>query len=160
MTALLREWILGIVAVSLLSSFALSLAGEAPSRRVIRLMSAFALLLAVVLPLKGVDAGTFRTSLAEYERAYHRETESVTASSDELLCELTGETLKAYVEKRAEALGVSCEAEVSVILCGGYARPVSCTLVPQAEITQAEADALCGEIAAALEIDEVYVTGR
>ena len=95
MTQLLCEWILGIVAVSLLSSFALSLAGEAPSRRVIRLMSAFALLLAVVLPLKGVDAGAFRTSLAAYERAYQRETESVTASSDELLCELTGETLKA-----------------------------------------------------------------
>lgn len=160
MTQLLREWILGIVAVSLLSSFALSLAGEAPSRRVIRLMSAFALLLAVVLPLKGVDAGAFRASLAAYERAYQRETESVTASSDELLCELTGETLKAYVEKRAEALGVPCEAEVSVVLQDGYARPVACTLVPDAEISRAAADALRGEIAAALDIDEVYVTGR
>ena len=51
-TQLLCEWILGIVAVSLLRLSRL-LAGEAPSRRVIRLMSAFALLLAVVLPIKG-----------------------------------------------------------------------------------------------------------
>lgn len=159
MTELVREWILGIVAVSLLSSFALSLAGEAPSRRIIRLMSALALLLAVILPLKGVDAGTFRASLAAYEGAYHRETERAAASSDELLCELTGETLKTYVEKRAETLGIPCEAEVSVALQDGYAKPVACTLMPYAEISRSDADALCGEISEALDIDEVYVTG-
>ena len=40
MTAFLREWILGIVAESLISAFAMSLAGEASARRVIRLISA------------------------------------------------------------------------------------------------------------------------
>ncbi len=160
MTELLREWILGIVAVSLLSSFALSLAGEAPARRVIRLMSAFALLLAVVLPLKGVDAKMFQASFAEYERLYERETAGVAASSDELLCELTRETLAEYVETLAAAQDIPCTAQVDVTLRDGYALPLSCTVEATAEISQSDADALRAEIAAALDIDEVHVTGR
>ncbi len=160
MTELLREWILGIVAVSLLSSFSLSLAGEAPSRRIIRLMSALALLLVVVLPLKGVDLRELHTSLSAYERTYQQEAEAVSALSEELLYDLTEETLASYVKEQAAAHGIVCEAKVTVERQDGYVRPVACTVEVTGEISEAACSALREELMAALAIEEVNVTGR
>lgn len=160
MTVLFREWILGITAVSMLSSFAQSLAGEASAGKVIRLISAFALFLAVVLPLKSTDISVFQTSFAEYERSYEREAEHMTASSNELLCGLTKESLEEYVGKLAAARGISCTAEIEVSLSDGYALPISCTVTFEEEISRSEIEALCAEIASALSIEEVNVTGR
>lgn len=160
MTELLREWILGIVAVSLLSSFVLSLVGEASSRRVIRLMSAFALILAVVLPLKGMDLRELHTTMAAYEETYRKEVEDVSALSDALLYDLTGETLASYVEKQAAARGIACEANVVVERQEGYVSPVSCTLVVATGISEAECAALRDDMIAALGTEKVYITGR
>ena len=160
MTALLRDWILGIVAISLLSSFALSLAGDAPARRVIRLISAFALLLAVILPLKGVDVEMLRTSFSAYTRAYEREVENTAVLSNEFLCDLTGESLAEYVVSLASARDISCTAQVETALYDGYALPVSCTVTIETEIEQSDIEALREEIASALHIDQVSIVRR
>ena len=160
MTAFLREWILGIVAVSLISAFAMSLAGEASARRVIRLISALALLLAVLLPLKGVDESLWKAPFAEYERIYERKAGKTTESAGELMCELTSETLEEYVVELAASREIACTAEVSVELCEGYAQPSSCTIFVETEADAAQLDAFCEALASTLAIDEVYVTGR
>lgn len=160
MTALLREWILGIVAVSLLSACAQTLAGAASAKRVIGLISAFALFLTVALPLQRVDMAVFRTSFAQYERAYARSAQDAAAASEQLLCELAKESLAEYVTGLASARHIPCSVRVEVAQTGDGPLPSACTLTPEREISSAEAEALRAEIIAALGTENVSVRGR
>ncbi len=160
MTAILREWILGIVAVSLLAAFAQSLAGSSPSRRVIRLMTALLLLTAILRPLRALEPDLFRASLDGYARDYRRASDYTSDRSGELLCRTAEASLAAWAEERAAALGVRCTVQVVTELREGAPWPVSCTVTAESMPDPATAETLRRELSAGLGIETVSVTGR
>ena len=157
MTALLREWVLGIVAVSLLSSFAQSLTEGMPSRRVVRVISALLLLLVILRPMARLQGSDLEDMLADYSGALARETVYTEAASDEILRQTTESALNAWAEARAAARGISCRAEVRTEARDGAAYPVACVLTLAEPLPPAEAEALAREIAAGLGIAAVTI---
>lgn len=160
MTALLREWVLGIVAVSLLSAVAGTLAGDAKSGRILRLISALALFLTVALPLR--DAGGFRPDLAFHEARlrYDDERTAAAAHTDELLRDVTGEALAAYARQRAAAYGIECEARFALTVRDGAAWPERCTIVAEKNADAQGLEALRRELMEAFALKEIEIVGR
>jgi hypothetical protein len=152
MLTLLRQWILSITAVGLLSAFALTLAGDTPGRKVVRLVSALALILAVLLPLSGKSADELFAARS-YAAQYSAAAEDAVAAAGELTLELTAQSLSDYIEELAARKGFDCTADVEVIMQDGAARAVAC------ELTGDVTDELRREIAAALNVDTQNVTG-
>lgn len=159
MTELLRNWVLGITAASLLCAAAEAMTKDAPGRQAVRLVSALALLLSVVLPLRGYRSGDLTALFDAYDLELRRETAHGEARTDELLCRVTGESLGQWVEAQAAARGIGCRAQVGTVLREGGAVPVSCVITTDPGTDGAAAAALAREIAAALGIGTVTVRG-
>ena len=127
----LRQWLLGVIACALLVSMIEQLCPEGSVRRAARFTGALLLLLAMLrLPtaLQPEAAGVpgYREAVARLERELGR-------TSENALSEGIARGLEAYIEDKADAMGVSVRAEAEtaagvperVTLRGDYSAALS-----------------------------------
>ncbi len=114
MTALVRQWLLGVTAAALVLALAETLAPEGGAKRVCRLAGGLALLLAAVGPVTGVLDGSALTQAVEGWRdrsqSYELELEE---QRDTLYLAIIEEDTAAYVMDKAREFGFECAAEVT-----------------------------------------------
>lgn len=143
---LFRSWLLGVVACAVLVSVAEQLTQGGALRRVVRFAGGMLLMLALLRPLlqqtvllpEG-DFSAYRDAVAELEEALSR------AQYDALAADISDRT-RAYIEDKADELGLSVRAAVETETVDGVPLPVSVTLYG------AESDALSAWIARELGI--------
>ena len=128
MIELLREWIMGIVIISILSAIAVALAGESPSVRIIRMISAAGLLLATVWPLKRFNTDDFLRELYSYGSGYTVAARDAVAAAGQMTCDITAQSLERYIKSLAGERGIECDVKISAVYADGIAVPVKCVL--------------------------------
>lgn len=123
MTELIREWIIGVTAVSLLTAAAKAFAEGTPGEKVIRLAGSVALLLALILPLRGL-----RIDITGEYRAYMSASGLAEAGdgAGELLCSALERELSAAVAAEASRRGLAVRAFVDCDYSEGAAVPQAC----------------------------------
>jgi len=114
MTALVRQWLLGVTAAALVLALAESLAPEGGAKRVCRLAGGLALLLAAVGPVAGWLDGSALAQAVEGWRdrsqSYELELEE---QRDAFYLAIIEEDTAAYVMDKARGFGLECSAEVT-----------------------------------------------
>ena len=114
MTELVRQWLLGVACTALILAVAESLAPDGNVKKVCRLAGGLALMLAAVGPLLRLEAGALADALEGY-RAQVRSYEETLKEQNNLFYQtIIEENTAAYIADKAEKMGISCQAEVTI----------------------------------------------
>ncbi len=109
--SILRNWLLGVTAAALAVSLAQALTPDGAVKKVGRLVGGLVLLLAVTRPLMALDPAALAVTAAAYTIPG---AEEAGAGGEEVLKTLIAQKAGAYIVDKGRALGLACEAEVTV----------------------------------------------
>ena len=153
------QWLTGITCAALIAALAERLTPQGPVRRIVGLTCGLVLLtvlLAPILPLRGdALAGAlteYRLELEDYRQALEGESQAAMKSIIEEQC-------AAYIQDKADGLGVSCAAEVETELTEeGWPMPRRVTV--SGPLTQGQLEELAALIEAELAVpaeEQTYI---
>lgn len=111
-----RQWLLGVTAAAMLNALAQSMMPKGSVQRIGTLTGGLVLLLAVLQPIGGLDAGALREAFSPYLRdaeLYGKVPETGQAS---FLKSIIEEECAAYIQDKAGEMGIECRVTV---VCGG-----------------------------------------
>ena len=114
MTELVRQWLLGVACTALLMAVADSLAPAGSVKKVCRMAGRLALLLAAVGPLLRLDIGVLDNMLEEYRTAVRSYEKTLEEQNNLFYQTIIEEETAAYIVDKAEEMGISCQAEVTL----------------------------------------------
>ena len=114
MTGVVRQWLMGVTCTALVIAAADSLAPEGSVKRVCRMAGGLALLLAAVSPLIRLDSGILFNALEEHQALLQSYEETLEEQSNLLYQTIIAENAAAYIVDKAEEMGISCRAEVTL----------------------------------------------
>ena len=107
-----REWLTGLVAVSLLLAAAQTLLPEGSVRRIFSFTGGLVLLLVLLRPLLGADLEGLSPDLAGYQAAVEVRREELEEAGKTELAALIEARTAAYISDKADALGLAVTARV------------------------------------------------
>lgn len=113
MTELLRSWIMGLCAASVITAFAQTIAPAGPVKKVLRLICGLVLTLVLIAPLGELDMESYALSLAAYRSRAAALTEDLAENEKRLDRLYIEEGTAAYILDEAHALGLEGRVEVS-----------------------------------------------
>ena len=145
------QWLTGITCAALIAALAERLTPPGPVRRVGRFTTGLVLLLAMLAPLPPLRGADLTRALAEYRlelEQYRLELEGETGEAMKTIIE---EQCAAYIQDKADGLGVSCAAEVETELTEeGWPMPRRVTV--SGPLTQGQLEELAALIEAELAV--------
>ena len=151
----LRSWLLGVVACAVLVSLAGQLTDGGTMKKIVRFAGGMLLMLAMLRPLLRLDLAVLDVDLASYREAVAQlELELTQRQEDALSTRIAAQT-GAYIEDKADELGLSVRAAVRTEEVDGVPLPVSVTLC--GEENAALADCIERELGIAKE-DQLWST--
>ena len=153
------QWLTGITCAALIAALAERLTPQGPVRRIVGLTCGLVLLtvlLAPILPLRG-DA--LAGALAEYRLELEDYRQALEGESRETMKSIIEEQCAAYIQDKADGLGVSCAAEVETELTEeGWPMPRRVTV--SGPLTQGQLEELAALIEAELAVpaeEQTYI---
>ena len=114
MTGVVRQWLLGVACTALVMAVADSLAPEGSVKRVCRMAGGLALLLAAVSPLIRLDSGMLSNLLEGHQAMLQGYEETFAEQNNFIYQTIIAENTAAYIVDKAEEIGISCQAEVTL----------------------------------------------
>ena len=154
------QWLTGITCAALIAALAERLTPAGPVRRIGRLTCGLVLLTVLLAPLLPLREDTlsgalaeYRLELEDYRRALEEENRTVMKSIIEEQC-------AAYIQDKADALGIPCTVEVQAEeLEGGWPAPRHVTV--DGQLTQEQRGALTALIEAEFAVpaeEQTYIS--
>lgn len=128
----LRDWLLGLLAAAMLGAVCHALAGE--DRPALRLSTGLVLLLVLCSP--AVDFELVEISQILTQSRTQAEQITAQAGSEETLAALISRQTEEYILDKAEAMGLTLHAEVTVVQGEQYPYPAAVTLTGHSTTTQ------------------------
>ena len=145
-------YFIGIAAAAMAVSLAEACLRRGALRRVVRLAGGVVLILTVLGPLVRLNLDSFGQYIAGVQLEEDARRTGVEVRRSELLCRIIQEKTEAYILDKAEALGASVEAEVTVAQGTDYPYPEAVTVT--GTLTEDQRRALRADLAASLAIPE------
>lgn len=147
----LGNWVIGITAAALILSAVLALAPEGSAKRVVRLAGGACVLLAVFLPIAGLDADDFLPVAYAAPDEYAETLSELGRTNYELQKTIIEQRISSYIQAKADALGISAAASVSFEEREGVPCPVAAAVECSGD--ESAADELCGYVESELGIE-------
>ena len=151
----LRSWLLGVVACAVLVSLAGQLTDGGTMKKIVRFAGGMLLMLAMLRPLLRLDLASLDVDLASYREAVAQLELELAQRQEDSLAAVIAERTGAYIEDKADELGLSVRAAVRTEEVDGVPLPVSVTLC--GEENAALADCIERELGIAKE-DQLWST--
>lgn len=123
-----RQWLLGVISCSMLVSMTEQLCPAGSVRKAVRFAGALLLLLAMWQPLTEAELPEEMWSLGNYREALARIQPELSQTGREALAAGIAAELEAYIEDKAENLGVKVRSEMTMREQGEAVVPESVTL--------------------------------
>lgn len=139
MSALLREWLLGITCAAMLLALAEQLVPEGGIKRVLRLAGGLLLILMAVNPIVKLDTRELESIVREFDVQVRVADEELEAANDFLYESIIEERTAAYILDKAEKLGITCRVSVFVAWDGEIPKPHAARIYGTWTETQREA---------------------
>ncbi len=108
----LKDWILAVTAVAILTSAALSLCPQGAVKKIVRLICGLLMLLVVLRPAAGLLGGNGLPELEAYRADVQSDLEERERASQEVLEDIIAEQTAAYIVDKAAELGAQCRVQV------------------------------------------------
>lgn len=124
----LRTWLLGVVACAVLVSIAGQLAPDGAVRRAARFTGGMLLMLALLRPLLRLELSAPELDLNAFHDAAAQLEQELAARQSSTLSARIAEETGAYIEDKADELGISVRAEVTTEETEGVPLPASVRL--------------------------------
>lgn len=124
----LRSWLLSIVACAVLVSLAEHLTDGGTMKKIVRFTGGMLLMLAMLRPLLRLDLSTFEVDISSYREAVSQLELALTQQREDALSARIAAETEAYIEDKADELGLSVRAKVKMEEEDGVPLPVSVTL--------------------------------
>lgn len=137
MSAALREYLLSVVAASLLSAVLLSLTPRGAAQRTLRFLCGLLLLLTALGPLARLDWERLASSFSSARFEAERTAREVETGSEELIAAIIKERTEAYIWDKAEAAGAS-PRRVTAEVRTGEGGPYPCGVTIAARCTEGQ----------------------
>ena len=129
MTEAVREYLLSVVAVALLSGVVLALTPKGAVHRTLTFLCGLAMILTALGPVAKLDFDTLAQSMARTRIQAEEAAEGVTVDSTELIAEIIKEESETYIWDKAAALGMTVtDVTVEVSTDGTYPYPYSAAI--------------------------------
>ena len=136
----LRDWLLGVLAASLLTAVALAMMPDGPVRSVGRLLGGLLLFLAVVRPVLGFDYGALRDILAGYTAELEETGQALVETQEQLTESIIAQGTDAYIQDKTAELALDCRVEVTWDWSGDAPVPAQVTVT--GDLTPGERETL------------------
>ena len=114
MMAVLRTWLFGLTAVSLLLALAEALVSQEGIRRVLRLAGGVLMIVVLLQPVVQIDLEDLSLSLEAYQQEVETLTEEYAQQQETQLSAGIEAELASYIWDKAQALGLNCQVSVTV----------------------------------------------
>ncbi len=124
----LRDWLLGVLAASLLTAVALAMMPDGPVRSVGRLLGGLLLFLAVVRPVLGFDYGALRDILAGYSAQLEETGQALAGTQKQITESIIAQGIDAYIQDKTAELALDCQVEVTWDWSGDAPVPAQVTV--------------------------------
>lgn len=124
----LRTWLLSVVASAVLVSAAVLLAGDGTMRRVVRFTGGVVLLIALLRPLLEIELSALSIDVPAWRAAAAELEITLSTQQNAALSSRIAEQTAAYIEDKADELGISVRAEVTTEETEGVPLPASVRL--------------------------------
>lgn len=152
----LREWLMGVVAASMLTAVVQAVMPEGAVKKVGQMACGLALFLAVVSPILGARYTQLVSLLDEYEQQL-AETESELEETEKTLtASFIDEETGAYIQGKTEELGVTCQVQVIWDWSGEVPEPSGAMIT--GELTTEEQTALTQALSEDLALEPSQIT--
>lgn len=161
MTEFLRSWLMGVVCAAMTAALAEALTPRGGARRGAKLAGGLLVLLAVIRPVAGLDAGDLALYLPEAAEPAREAAAALTGTNAVLTETIIARKTGAYIEDKAAELGISCRAEVTVEPAGESGVPVPAAAEISGALSPSQREELTALIAGELDIPperQVYRT--
>ncbi len=137
----LRNWLLAVLAVSLLTAIAQAVMPEGSVKAVGRLACGLLVFLAVARPVLGIDYTRLTSVIRSYTELTQQMQSELTGTKNSLTESIIVRETAAYIQDKTEALGLDCTAAVEWDWSGdGLPIPVKVTV--KGDLTAAERETL------------------
>ena len=123
-----REYLLSLVAVSLLTVLSRSLIPEGGVRRIASVICGLLLAICALSPLLQFDIDTAAQSIARIQMEKETLRTGVEVKNRELVSQIIKQTTQTYILDKAASMGLSVQAEVEMNDEGSYPYPYRVTL--------------------------------
>lgn len=147
MIAAVREWLVGIIAASLLVSVADNLIPQGAIKKIAGFTGGLILLLALVQPVLHIQPGSIQGSLDNWSGEISALEEEFTQQNAAELEARIAETTASYICDKATSLGLDCQARVTT-----ETGPEGVPIPVSAEVTGPKSEALAEYMEAELGI--------
>ena len=111
---MLRTWLFGLTAVSLLLALAEALVSQEGIRRVLRLAGGVLMIVVLLQPVVQIDLEDLSLSLEAYQQEVETLTEEYAQQQETQLSAGIEAELASYIWDKAQALGLDCQVSVTV----------------------------------------------
>lgn len=128
---IIREWLLGVLAASLLAALAEHLTPEGVVRKIGKLTGGLVVLIAILQPVLKLDAPTLSLTLSQYRDDLGNYEAQVDTENFYLMKDIIEQRTGAYIQDKAAQLGIECTAQVTCRAesTQDYPYPASVTVV-------------------------------
>lgn len=129
-----RGYLISLVAACMICAVSTALVKNGRMHKIVRFLGGILIALAAVTPLLSLRLDDLTGYLAEFDREYSLDVEGIEETTQSLLRKHIKQTAQTYIESKAEKLGASIQAEVTLD-DGEYPKPIAAritgTLTPE-----------------------------
>ncbi len=147
----IRTYLLSIVAVSLLTAILLAVVPKNPVRRICVLVCGLLMILVCLSPFSSLDLTGLAQSIARSAMASDAAQSGIEVHSRDLIATLIKQRAESYILDKAEQMGLSIAAEVTVDTDGTYPYPSG--VIITGSVTAEQREALSAYIESNLAVD-------
>ena len=127
--SIINEYLLSISAAALLTSVAASLVVNGNVGKIVNCIVMLILVLVVFVPVAKINVSNIARSIAMFRMDLEQEKTGIEVNNREILAELIKEKCEAYILDKAETLGVTIQADITISEEGGYPYPVHIRII-------------------------------
>lgn len=106
MSAVLRDWVLGITGAALITAAVRMLTPEGRVKRIVMLVCGLVTILALIQPLRRLDPESFAAFAARYQEEGQAAAAGVEISEEKLMRRIIEERTTAYILDKGRSLGI------------------------------------------------------
>ena len=110
---MIKEWIMGITAASILVSAVIAITPNGASKKSVRLVGGLILFIVIIRPLKEMNMSDLAFYNMQYRADYEKYEQKLIMQDSSMIKTIIEDKTRTYILQKADLLGIECDAEVS-----------------------------------------------
>jgi len=120
----IREYLLSVSSTALIVGVTSMLVPQGAAKKTVELIGAMLLVLAVIMPFAKISPAAMARTIAQFQMDAEEMQTGIEVKNQDILADLIKQKCEAYILDKAEKIGVTIDADITISKEGGYPYPV------------------------------------